>query len=554
MIRADFFKIHYLATSSDLIDYQLTGSYEIDEVEISRSMRDGNNFSFRIPSTKITAPLPLGAIDEPYFVHIYKDGVKLIEGKIQTVSRNFTEAIIECEDMLYLLTYYTMGDVAMKIFKKTQVIGILDYFLEISRNTDRGRGHVKEWKIGNFFTCDQLVTVLNFDAREEIRISALLERLTNAVEGVYFRFGGLRQQEFSSTGNYVSVDIGVFDNNTGFVYDKSNIDNLEIEKTYELPLYLMYAYGGTYENPANTNQIVDLSDLSTYVGTTDPDYVLSTDFIINQELSADLGGAPQYYAAETLYDDSKPSTQVTPSGAELGEAANGAYRSVIKRFKEENKRTPEIITIDSNYFPENIMPGNKVIVNFSEAQQVYDSMTSSVQLVDVPDFKVQGEFYVESYSMKVGLAEQNISLSLVRHPVYGVKEPQKVNKRFLKKLRKNKEYFESLPVTSTSVFGLYEVTVGAGLAANTTINGNPARTVNFNKIAGANFGDVTTLPTNLSPVLDWYACSDNDSITNIEFTANPTVGVAGFTVAVQVNDTWNINSISNLKVLVKFDV
>lgn len=542
-------------------DAHVVGEFRIESANIKRSIKEFMHFSFEIKAEDLTSDVDLADPNIPIYAQIWQDDILYADGYILNVRYQKDKIIVECEDLLFGISWLGFessnssdGNFAWYLYNGVQALVILYDLMTLTDEFTIGFRDplYSQILIGNFFYWETPHIAINFDMRELEVASDALFKLSDAVDGTFYAFGGYRAMRTVDS-PFPRIDIGTFAHNTRFQYNENNILDIEIEKPHEPVLEGVSPYGGTYENPAGTENIIKLSTGTIPASAIDPGYDTfpGSNFVTPNPLPTS-----NYTRTQEIYVDAEVQTAISPGANQRARASTTLYREAIRVLKEAGTAGAEdTLQISSNEMPAGLMPGNLVNVNYEFKYPVFVPGLNKTIDRRMGNTQINNDFYVQEYDLTVYENDLDISLTLKTEPSFRDSDYTKLTKKKLRQIKKNKEFFVNRETPAAHVVGLYSVTV-SGVAANTTLLGNPARATTVSKLGDADFGNTPSIPIGSSNIVTTWICTDpayQDRV-NLEYGTPPTAGVANFTIITQFDDNWTVDDNVTVKIMVLFNV
>lgn len=535
---------------------QLIAEYIIDEFTIKRSMTEASSFNFTIPLNQVNMAFPVANADYLICV-IEKDGEMIIDGFVSDWEKNEDGIEVNCEDMLLLISYNRALPFA--VFQDMQLISAL---YKIIYNLDYRRNHGRiRFVLGDFYTMDEPLQVVDLDLREETQAYAQANKALGSINDVYIRSGKIKQLHTGPTAidKWVrTFDVGKFNYNHHFVYNDANIDSITIKKETEVPVLLIEPYGGEFTDTGVT-KILDISYLqyhSSYPTILNPDYaaeIITTAAKFGVRDSArvsDFETRSIPYKRKIGYYNIAPKVAEDPSNGQLGKAAYSLYRQAVKELKNEKVEEIEI-QLESTYFPEKIMPGNIITINYEFNKDRYNVLTNQKKTDNISAFTVSGDYYVVDYEITYSLEEDTIKYTLNKSGIFKHINPEKIRRDFNKNITKNPNF--NLQYLPADAWAYHEFNLSTG-ATGTSFDGFVTRRLTVNTNLG-DFGELESayLPTTSHPVNNVFWC-DNRQDLLFELSDNTINFGDTFTVDVHpVGRDWTLSDTGTLKILIEYE-
>lgn len=548
----------------------LIGEYAISEVVISRGMKETTHFNFSINLQDIDSSFP-AANTELIHCLVYKLGVLLVHGIVGSFERNDDKIDVECEDVLFLLTQAAARP--FPIYKNRHVPAILHDMIRYSPTFNLN--YKNAFRLKNFYTLENPVDVSTLDVREEERLFSQITKIIDNNPDIYIRYGGYGGLYFDNPNEYPATDlrtqwfyydIGVFDTNMNFVYDFGNIEELEIENNTHVQLGAVVPFGGNWTNALGVINPINIDHLIYGSFTLNPNYtavlgigvfngIYTYGAVYDTDIYPDGFNQEHYEIITKRYDVELeiPSMLASPPlvVADIAEAAYQLYKCAVKDLRRA-KKNKQFIKLTSSEFPEGIMPGNIIQINYNVSNQKYDLINDKPMTQAITNLVLNGNYYVQSYELTYSLDGNKIEYVLNSTGTYHDKNPEKLRLNPIREARKNKEFFDKV---DTFEYGYYNVTL-SGLAANGGggVGYTSSRQTTFDRIVDADFGEigVSHIPDYSSNIVGVYICSDNPDM-EYDFTWTP----AGTTLDIYVfnknSGTWDNTMYADVKILIAYE-
>lgn len=361
--------------------------YTCETCSITETLNEAGRFDFAINSSELVKDVIDFQIN--YFVQIYNLGVKIVEGFLDNVSLNYDAGSISfsCNSGFEALTKIKAK--ADAVYQNAQLLSIVHDLLTLTT----------DWTLGDVSTMDDPEITTTLDLRAENQLFPQILQAVKSIPNTFCRYGGL------NSAGLKTIDIGYFNEEIAEIDVNTlsrNIKSSDVLQTIE-------SYGGLYENPSGTNQIISLQDALNFDATlaSHADFPIIT---INGKLVVKNNSVDVDYSLLQIYSNITTQTKVTPSTTEKNQAGYALWLKTVSDLEQRSENI-ESWSATSLSLPDDFKIGDRVFIRGHAVQSFYDTLSGKIIRIQYGD--VEEWFKVNSYTFRLGdKIEYDLSISL----------------------------------------------------------------------------------------------------------------------------------------------